>query len=149
MPSYSRQTRTHPLVRLRALYAVDRETGCWVWAGNKDRLGYGRFGYQGRLHLAHRASYALLIGDIPEGMDLDHLCRNPSCINPAHLEAVTHRENARRGLAGANERMKTECPQGHPYSGDNLVVLSNGHRRCRACLSAQRKAWKDRQKVVA
>jgi hypothetical protein len=136
-------------VRFRWLYNADRETGCWLWTGPKDKLGYGNFGFQGRGYGAHRAAYLLFIGDVPEGMELDHLCRNPSCVNPSHLEPVTHRENIRRGAAGDRERAKTHCPQGHPYSGDNLQVLANGHRRCRACLKVQRKAWKERQKELA
>lgn len=147
MESYSRQTRTHPLVRLRERYIVDHDTGCWVWTGIKDKLGYGNFGFHGRKHTAHRASYLLLIGDIPEGLDVDHLCRNPSCVNPSHLEPVTRSENIRRGFS--HERAKTHCPQGHPYSGENLAVLSTGHRRCRTCMAAHRKAWKKKQKVLA
>ena len=77
-------------------YIVDEKTGCWVWQRAKSKLGYGRFGTNGGL--AHRIYYERENGKIPDGLELDHLCRNHSCVNPSHLEAVTHRENHRRGL---------------------------------------------------
>lgn len=78
-------------------WTVDDETGCWIWDGNKDRLGYTGKRFDGKQTGAHRWVYTQLVGPIPDGMSLDHLCRNPSCVNPAHLEPVTHTENIRRG----------------------------------------------------
>lgn len=73
--------------------------GCWIWQGNVNRDGYGRFSHQGRKLLAHRAAYMSLVGQVPEGLQLDHLCRVRNCVNPAHLEPVTAGENVRRGVA--------------------------------------------------
>ncbi|WP_445238441.1 HNH endonuclease signature motif containing protein [Leucobacter sp. USCH14] len=114
--------------------------GCWVWVAHVDKLGYGRLrvgGRQGRMVGAHRVSWMLCVGEIPDGADIDHLCRNPSCVNPAHLEPVSHKENIRRGVAGAVNRArqlaKTHCPQGHEYDGRNTHLRPNGSRSCRAC----------------
>lgn len=111
--------------------------GCWVWRGVKDRAGYGRVGRRGRA--AHRVSYELHRGPIPAGLELDHLCRNRACVNPAHLEPVTHEENVRRGEAGSNNRRKMFCPAGHPYDGENLYVRRGRRwtaRVCRLCYRA-------------
>ena len=113
---------------------VDPETGCWNWTAYRDRNGYGRFRLDGKTHFAHRIAYELLRGEIPEGLQIDHLCRHRGCVNPDHMEPVSSKENTLRGetLAAANVA-KTHCPHGHPYSGDNLYVRPDGNRRCRAC----------------
>lgn len=113
---------------------VDRSGGpdnCWPWLPAKDPGSYGTFD-QTR---AHRVAYELLVGSIPEGLCLDHLCRHPVCVNPAHLEPVTHRENVLRGNAPmAVNAAKTHCPQGHEYDEENTYVGEGGsHRYCRAC----------------
>lgn len=114
-----------------------RPDGCWVWTAGRQR-GYGRFWDGSRGVYAHRFAFELLVGPIYDGEELDHLCRNRSCVNPAHLEPVTHRVNAQRGIAGQvngdRERAKTHCPKGHEYAGANLYVNGRGWRRCRLCV---------------
>ena len=80
-------------------YRVDEESGCWLWEGS-TRGGYGRLRVNGEMMEAHRASYEAHIGKIPEGLVIDHLCRNRACINPSHLEPTTSKENISRGMAG-------------------------------------------------
>ncbi|MFE4420475.1 HNH endonuclease signature motif containing protein [Streptomyces sp. NPDC056817] len=96
-----------------------------------------------KLRYVHRVAYEALVTEIPDGLQLDHLCRNRACANPWHLEPVTNRVNAKRGQAGpvlASKNLgKTHCPQGHPYSGDNLRIGSRGWRYCRACKRDQRR----------
>lgn len=120
----------------------DPQTGCWNWLRLTDKKGYGRFQYGTKdQRLAYNVSYGLMIGDIPEGLQLDHLCRNTACINPYHLEPVTGAVNmARAGAA------KTHCPSGHSYTQENTVLLPNGTRRCRTCRTISQRADKARQK---
>lgn len=121
------------IARLR----TDAERGCWIWPRGKNAEGYGTLHRDGRSLMAHRASFEAFWGPIPEGMTLDHLCRNPSCVRPDHLEAVSERENILRGTSGsaANAR-KTECPQGHPYDFKN-TYLWRGKRSCKTCQRAR------------
>lgn len=123
-------------------------TPCWLWTRYVSPSdGYGRFSPKaGDCRLAHRVAYALGVGEVPGGLELDHLCRVRSCVNPAHLEPVTRRVNVQRGLApkvcGQHQRDKTHCPKGHPLSGDNLLTERNRCggicRRCATCRKAQR-----------
>jgi hypothetical protein len=109
---------------------------CWLWTAALNTKGYGSFkGDDETTVRAHRFIYELLVGPVPEGLELDHLCRNRVCVNPAHLEPVDHRENTLRGVGfGGKNARKTHCPQGHPYEGDNLIVeATTGRRRCRIC----------------
>lgn len=107
------------------------DNGCWLWQGKKDNLGYGRYGKQYR---AHRWSYEYHKGPIPEGLQIDHLCRNRACVNPDHLEAVTKKENTLRSLAPtAINARKTHCYKGHPFDERNTYVTPEGWRTCRAC----------------
>lgn len=110
---------------------------CWEWQGYRDRLGYGRVHMGGRHLKAYRVSYELVVGPIPTNLTIDHLCRNSSCVNPAHLEAVTKRENTLRGLTiPARHAAKTHCIHGHPFSATNTYIAwrrGTPHRVCRIC----------------
>lgn len=107
---------------------------CWPWRGRPKPEGYGQLRYCGRTQNAHRVAYRLHHGSIPEGLTIDHLCRNRLCCNPAHLEAVTMGENVRRGRAPpARNHRKTHCKRGHPLRGKNLYVNPRGSRICRKC----------------
>lgn len=122
---------------------------CWEWRGSKGSSGYGRFQVNNRQWLAHRFSYTLFVGDIPEGLVIDHLCRNKICVNPEHLEIVEHRENTRRGDAGKatgrKQSAKTHCPKGHPYSGRNLLQSSKC-RQCRTCQNERSREYQRRKR---
>lgn len=111
------------------------ENGCWIWTGAKrNRAGYGGLELQYRKLQAHRVSYSLFKGHIPAGLHIDHLCRVPACVNPAHLEAVTVRENTLRGIGTpAVNAAKTHCIHGHLFSGDNLYISKRGWRVCNEC----------------
>ena len=105
------------------------ESGCWPWLGGCNSLGYGQFWDRVRVVLAHRFSYEYSNGTIPTELEIDHLCRNRKCVNPNHLEPVTHKENMKRGLQGT----VTQCPHGHSYDETNTYVTPNGNRKCRTC----------------
>jgi hypothetical protein len=117
-------------------------TGCWLWTGRAEVGGYGRIWYQNRNRLVHRVSYEWERGPIPDGLTIDHLCRQPSCVNPDHMEPVSIGVNVRRGRVGENNRVKTHCPQGHPYAGTNLAFRSNRYgRKCRTCENARNRLY--------
>lgn len=127
---------------------IVNEHGCWLWTASKNKGGYGQFGFNGKMVKAHRYAYEQLVGPIPDGYDLDHFRNNEgprnapcstSCCNPAHLEPVTRKVNARRGRAGQHgfNSGKTHCKQGHEYNEENTyhhTKASGGPARdCRVC----------------
>jgi len=138
------------LERLLANVSPEPNSGCWLWLGKTDKGGYARLAIKSAhgpfiARLAHRISYTLLVSPIPEGPDLDHLCRVHCCVNPAHLEPVTRSINLKRGIgvgdagrvaATAHYKAITHCPQGHEYTEENTYCRPKapGQRYCRACL---------------
>jgi hypothetical protein len=119
-------------------YDVHDTSRCWTWEAHKTRGGYGQFGiYSGQMVSSHRLAYELEVGVIPDGLDLDHLCRNRSCVNPNHLEPVSEKENALRGIGptAVNAR-KTHCPRGHHYDGYEVEASGASRRFCTVCRKA-------------
>ena len=112
---------------------IDATGDCWEWTLKPDKKGYG----VARNQRAHRFVWEALVGEIPEGLETDHLCKNTICVKPDHMEMVTHAENVRRS-SNRNGR-KTHCPQGHEYSFDNTYLYS-GRRYCRTCSAAYKKS---------
>jgi hypothetical protein len=115
---------------------VDKSGDCWQWTAALNSAGYGKFSVGSKQQLlAHRYAYELMVGPIPEGLELDHLCRVRRCVNPAHLEPVTTRENVMRGYA-----RKTHCVHGHEYTPENtrLVHRANRPGPFRLCLACRR-----------
>jgi hypothetical protein len=121
---------------------------CWLWEGYTDPAGYGHARVEGKVVAVHRAAYEAVKGPIPPDLEIDHLCRVRNCYNPAHLEAVTHAENVRRGRGGEHWAAKTHCPQGHPYEGYNLYINKHGGRVCRTCKNAAHRAHTRRTKEL-
>ena len=121
--------------RFDAKWQSDGE--CWRWTAAIDKHGYGRFSKGGRMRLAHRMSYEGLVGPIPQGMDLDHLCRNRACVNPYHLEPVSRSVNLSRSPLMARGQNKTHCPRGHMYTPENTRITTQGARACRTCERAR------------
>jgi hypothetical protein len=117
--------------------SIDPTTQCWNWTGGITGGGYGAFWFQGRTLAAHRFSYALDGKMLNPELVLDHLCRNTRCVNPAHLDQVTQRENTLRGdmIESQHRRKgkKTHCPHGHAFSPENTIVRKLGERVCRIC----------------
>ena len=117
-------------------------TVCWEWTGATNSTGYGSMtgGRKGLTVLTHRNAYQLLVGTIPAGLTIDHLCRNKLCVNTDHMEPVTIAENNRRKNAA-----QTHCKQGHPFEGDNLRVAKRpggyARRVCVACQRARNREW--------
>lgn len=128
---------------------VNKTGTCWLWTGFKDRKGYGRFNPAHRRSAhAHRFAYEDVVGPIPDGLTIDHLCRVPGCVRPNHLEPVTMRENVLRGFGPtALNAKKRTCRHGHPYSGDNLRIAGVRYRVCRACNRRWCSEYRKRKKV--
>lgn len=110
--------------------SVSTDTGCWIWNASQLPGGYGCFHNPGGSRVAHRAAYEALVGPVPNGFELDHLCRERLCVNPEHLEPVTHAENMARGV----QANATHCQRGHEFTDDNIYWQGRGRwRACRSC----------------
>ena len=140
------------LRRFQKKIELDILTGCWLWRGGITEHGYARFYRNRRIVAAHRVSYEHWNGTLSSNLVLDHLCRNRHCVNPQHLEQVTLQENIHRGINPAAQNLrKTHCPEGHPYSGENLIIeptkrrLNDG-RRCKICSQIRTRNYHNRRK---
>lgn len=141
------------LTKQRFMSRVSPEalTGCWLWTGAMQH-GYGKIRVVMKDVRAHRASWEIHNGPIPDGMCVLHKCDTPLCVNPAHLFLGTQQENiadkqskGRTGGTGQHNRMKTHCPQGHPLSGENLYTHKGG-RQCKTCMAAHSRKYKESKK---
>lgn len=128
---------------------TETPAGCWQWTGYLMPNGYARLSVHGERQYAHRVAYETLRGPIPDGLVIDHLCRNRGCVNPHHLQPVTQRVNVLRGASQAAARARqTACLRGHPFDAANTYVAPNGTRKCRRCrANAQARAQRRRQGV--
>lgn len=133
-------------------YSLDADSGCWLWDGHRDRKGYGRLYYRGRSYTAHRAVYLRLVGPIPTGHVLDHICRNTSCVRPDHLEPVTTQVNIARGHTPTSERARARlagsCVNGH------VIALVGVHKQgrgftCAGCGRDRVRRYKARKRSRA
>ena len=116
-------------------HVVVQSNDCWQWVAHSQR-GYGMFKWDGHVYRAHQAAYMLWVGEIPPGLELDHLCCNKGCVNPQHLEPVTHRENMNRRRVVNQWDLRprpTHCKRGHPFSEANTRTKPNGARECKTC----------------
>jgi hypothetical protein len=137
---FAPKTLADALQRLATEVVEDPETGCLVWQGSKTAQGYGDLRFDHKHKLAHRLAYENAKGPIPEGLYIDHLCRRRDCINPDHLEPVTHAENLKRAR-------KDRCFRGHRRSGDNLYISPlRGLRQCRECNRIRGAAYRERRR---
>jgi hypothetical protein len=129
---------------------ISVDGGCWIWRGAKTWKGYGRVWWQGQVHYTHRAMFEAECGPIPADKQIDHLCRNTACCNPAHLEAVTPAENTRRGnsVEAAHRRKNSAnaCPHGHLFTPANTYVDRRGNRSCKACRRVRNDTWNETRK---
>lgn len=135
-----------PVDRFVEKFVIDG-SGCWIWTAAVDHIGYARF-WNGRSSVvAHRWLWEHLSGRVPDGRELDHLCRVRHCVNPDHLEVVTHTENMRRGVSAWS--MKTHCSRGHPYDETNTYIIHkpDGHkaRNCRTCVREATRRYRAKQ----
>lgn len=133
---------------------VDKTDTCWLWSASLMTTGYGQFVVYKNHHIgAHRFAYELMVGPIPDGLQIDHLCRVRTCVNPAHLEPVTRGENMHRGIAiqriKEEAAARTHCKRGHEYTPETSFRRERDNARiCRSCLTITRKAREQNQRAA-
>jgi hypothetical protein len=143
--SCAAKNRLRPTVEERFWEKVEKTAGCWLWTGATTPSASGPYsafrGNAGNIS-AHRYAYQALVGTVPDGLELDHLCRNTLCVNPAHLEPVSHQVNILRGTGcSARNARRTHCPQGHEYTPENTYSRpGKTERQCRVCMAVRSKA---------
>ena len=150
---FDRWLREERAAQARFWTKVDRkdDESCWLWTATKNPNGYGMWKLSGRSRGAHLFAYEWLVGPIPNGMEIDHKCRVRNCVNPRHLEAVTHRENTLRGdTITANAAAKRYCPRGHALIEGNLVASTakRGARQCLTCSREMAREYRARKKAT-
>lgn len=136
-------------MQLYSFWSKVEPTGfCWTWSARTDKHGYGHFNFgDGRTLQAHRIAYTLLVGEIPKGLVIDHLCRNTSCVNPDHLEPVTHKENQLRipevvrrpSWITSGKNITGYCKHGHEYTVENTYTYKDGRTDCRTCKASRKR----------
>ena len=127
-------TRTKTKLDKLLSNVVFASNGCWLWTKAISEGWYGVISFDGKTYKAHKILYEIIVGPVEDGLELDHLCREPSCVNPFHLEQVTHRENILRGTGcAATNAAKTHCKNGHALDGINLYINNRGDRVCKTC----------------
>lgn len=142
----------------RVLDKFEAGDGCWRWKAASNHLGYGQIrsaqasGVRASIRMAHRVVYEMIRGPIPDGLELDHLCRNTSCVRPSHLEPVTHQENISRGDTRTNNALAARdvCKSGHPFDEKNTHMAigpSGPYRSCRSCKRIREQVRRDRQHI--
>lgn len=132
-------------VTVRFFDKVEKTSTCWLWQAGLNADGYGQFSLDGVPRLAHKVAYMWENGEVPEGLQLDHLCRVRRCVRPIHLEAVTQMVNLQRGI-GNGFKEKTRCPKNHEYTEINTYTYPNGRRDCRECHRQANRELYDRKR---
>lgn len=136
-----RRLRGAPVIERLMFRTVADDEGCWLWLGATNTKGYGHIAGDmgGRVLSVHRVVWAHVHGPIPTGLEIDHLCFVRNCVNPDHLDLVTHAENI------ARTRQRTHCKQGHEFTPETTYTGPAGNRRCRPCATACMRDWRARQ----
>ncbi|MGA4541309.1 HNH endonuclease signature motif containing protein [Uniformispora flossi] len=137
----------HPDDKARLRSFVELKDGHWLWTGSTNRKGYGRFWFQGRSEEAHRVAYELFVGPIPDGLQIDHVCRVRPCVNPEHLEPVTHEENYRRGNGVFGPPPFERCRSGRHLMSQTRVFrgIKNPRPRCGVCEQERIQSYKSKK----
>ena len=136
---------------LRFWSKVEKSEGCWTWTASRDPIGYGTFGFDGKVRKAHRVAYVLAFGEIPEGHHILHSCDNPPCVNPAHLRSGTRKDNMQDALKRGRhfQANQTACKRGHPLDDINTYLTPDGRRNCRTCRADAKRAYRARTRKAA